>query len=830
MKALTLNLKLLISISISCLCACIDTGQSHNAPKTDISITYPQNLSALFKVDFLDTTPKSIQWDFGDGYSGSGSVINHQYLSAGNYSGKLSYNENGEDIHHNLTINIEGSNQSVTVKPTINIIIDSDHNDPNQLYKDNNLVPQLINSPLILSGILLQPNTCQAGRLCDTGDVLDWYTANLDYGDMIDIEVIKGSIDLQLIASDGEIIANNKNITNDLNIPAGQISTGQYQLYIKLNPLSDKSQYINHVQQQTVEQPTNYQPGKLIIQWEGTDNPELVDIKDSRIFNITDPNQTSSLPNARNSLMKNTDIKSVSLNYYRQPFSLENWQWPLIQQEITTLWEPLLIQGELPGQNTTVAILDTGIFFQHSNLIGMQTHSGYDFVSDPVNSGDYNGWDHDPSDPGNDNLNYHGSHVTGIIAAQPSDLGTSITGLAWAASIMPLRVLGQNGGTSYDLIQALRYAAGLSNDSQQLPSKPADIINLSLGGSEFSVAEQATINQVTKSGVIIVAATGNQGQNKISYPAAYKDVIAVGATDINGNIAEYSNYGAFIDIVAPGGHCTDNLCTEGVNSLSAIGMIQGQFDSRQSSWKRLSGTSMATAHVTGLLAIARSKLPSLDSNAINQLIKQQKITSDLLTAGFDYKSGWGNINSTKLLDLINTSHLDQASIWTSQSEVYLNPDETLSLPIITRGDTSKKTISAKYNPESLTISTNMNTLTISTPSDFTNNQTIELYLEDTLTSTINLYPKKNYPLPEFSQHLYLDLKNKGISSSGLRTVIEQDSWYANIPTLSPGQSIQASSDIDYDGVYCEIGEFCAQSEVGDSGSNNLILNGSILKR
>ena len=96
---------------------------------------------------------------------------------------------------------------------------------------------------------------------------------------------------------------------------------------------------------------------------------------------------------------------------------------------------------------------------------------------------------------------------------------------------------------------------------------------------------------------------------------------------------------------------------------------------------------------------------------------------------------------------------------------------------------------------------------------------------------INIYPVNNYELPEYSQHLYLNFENNGLQSSGLRTFIDQNAWQANIPPLTPGQVIQASSDIDYDGVYCELGEFCAYSEYStNNNENKVILNGSILGR
>ncbi|MDO6805363.1 S8 family serine peptidase, partial [Wenyingzhuangia sp. 1_MG-2023] len=107
---------------------------------------------------------------------------------------------------------------------------------------------------------------------------------------------------------------------------------------------------------------------------------------------------------------------------------------------------------------------------------------------------------------------WHGTHVAGTLAAATNnDLG--VAGIAWDAKVMPIRALGLEGGTSYDILQGMYYAAGLSNDSGTVPDQTADIINLSLGGSSYSVAEQSAITTIHDAGVIIVAASGNDGSS-----------------------------------------------------------------------------------------------------------------------------------------------------------------------------------------------------------------------------------------------------------------------------------------------------------------------------
>ena len=120
------------------------------------------------------------------------------------------------------------------------------------------------------------------------------------------------------------------------------------------------------------------------------------------------------------------------------------------------------------------------------------------FVRDPSSGLDGDGIDNNPEDPGSGGApgsnSYHGSHVAGTIAAAGNN-GLGVTGAAYSSRLMPLRALGAGGaGTSYDVLQAVRYAAGLANDSGTRPERPATIINLSLGGGAFSASAQQFVS------------------------------------------------------------------------------------------------------------------------------------------------------------------------------------------------------------------------------------------------------------------------------------------------------------------------------------------------
>jgi serine protease len=145
---------------------------------------------------------------------------------------------------------------------------------------------------------------------------------------------------------------------------------------------------------------------------------------------------------------------------------------------------------------------------------------------------------------------FHGTHVAGTIGAATNN-GGGVAGVAWGVTLVPLRVLGLGGGTSYDVLQAVRYAAGLANDSGT--SHPVDVINLSLGGGGFSSTEQSVYTQARNAGVIVVAAAGNDDSSQLFYPASYAGVVSVSAVDLRLLKAPYSSFGAAVDVAAPGG-------------------------------------------------------------------------------------------------------------------------------------------------------------------------------------------------------------------------------------------------------------------------------------
>jgi thermitase len=249
----------------------------------------------------------------------------------------------------------------------------------------------------------------------------------------------------------------------------------------------------------------------------------------------------------------------------------------------------------------TIAVLDTGVDLSHPDLSAKIT-SGFDFVEN----------DTDPQDD-----NGHGTHVAGIAAATTNN-STGVAGVSWGAQVMPIKILNRYGNGSYsDLAAGVIWAA----------DHGAHVINMSLGGGSSSSILEDAVNYAYARGVVQVAAAGNTGSGYILYPARYTHVIAVGATDANDNRASFSNYGAELDLVAPG--------------VSIYSTRWG------SSYGYRSGTSMSTPFVSGLAAI----LAGLSRPYSPDLIayEMESTALDLGASGWDTFYGHGLIQMDAVL-------------------------------------------------------------------------------------------------------------------------------------------------------------------------------------
>jgi serine protease len=346
-------------------------------------------------------------------------------------------------------------------------------------------------------------------------------------------------------------------------------------------------------------------------------------------------------------LAREPGVSAAAPNYRVRALAAPNdeayplqWHYPLIN--LPAAWD--ITNGD-PG--VVVAVVDTGILSRHPDLAG-QWVPGYDFVRDPERAGDGDGIDPDPEDTGSGNLrgDAHGTHVAGTVAAAGNNR-IGVTGAAWGVRVMPLRALGLGGeGSSYDVLQAVRFAAGLANDSGRLPERPADIINLSLGGEGFSQLASGLYRDVRARGISVVAAAGNEASSEPGYPAAYADVFSVSAVDAQRNLAPYSNRGDSIDLAAPGGDGGSDITGDGYpDGVLSTGVADGSF-----AYTFSSGTSMAAPHVAAVFALMKSVNPDLTATDIASLLAAGALTDDDGNAGRDERYGVGIINARKAVE------------------------------------------------------------------------------------------------------------------------------------------------------------------------------------
>lgn len=255
------------------------------------------------------------------------------------------------------------------------------------------------------------------------------------------------------------------------------------------------------------------------------------------------------------------------------------YQWHLQKVNAEAAWDVSR------GRGVTVAVIDTGIayrdygkrFKQVEDLKGARFADGWDFVHDRKEALDDNG---------------HGTHVAGTIA-QVTNNGVGVAGLANEATLMPLKVLTAGGfGNSADIADAVRWAA----------DHGAKVINMSLGGGAYSHVMARAVRYARDKGVVVVAAAGNAGVGRVSYPAAYPGVVAVSATRFDDALAPYSSWGPQVDLAAPGGDKTVDQNGDG----QPDGVLQNTIvrgDPTQGAYEWFQGTSMATPHVAAAAAL-----------------------------------------------------------------------------------------------------------------------------------------------------------------------------------------------------------------------------------
>ena len=285
--------------------------------------------------------------------------------------------------------------------------------------------------------------------------------------------------------------------------------------------------------------------------------------------------------------------------------------------------------------STVVAVLDTGIT-EHPDLQA-NIVTGYDFVSDPANARDGNGRDANPTDPGDyitgtSPSSWHGTHVSGIIAAESNEIG--ISGIAPNVKISPVRVLGVNGGSESDIAAGINWAIGVKLSGIPANPNPAKVVNLSIGSSSFSSCNtysptQLAIDESKKRNATLVTAAGNDNQFATnSYPGNCYGNITIGATGITGDRSYYSNYAGYsrsqdiyigVDISAPGGDDKVGY-NEPASGLIWSTLNDGKTTVGRATYGGEQGTSMASPIAAGVVALMYSVRPSITYTKVWEIL------------------------------------------------------------------------------------------------------------------------------------------------------------------------------------------------------------------
>jgi serine protease len=285
--------------------------------------------------------------------------------------------------------------------------------------------------------------------------------------------------------------------------------------------------------------------------------------------------------------------------------------------------------------SVVVAVLDTGIAYEDYRAFrrapdwgGTTFVPGYNVLTNDAHANDDD---------------FHGTHVASTIA-EATNNGEGAAGLAFGCALMPVKVLDDEGvGSFFEIAEGIEYAY------RDAPQK-AKVINLSLGGDNESRMLGTVIDAAVAAGVVIVASAGNDGSSTVSFPASHPRVIAVGGVDIRRLRAEYSNYGAALDVVAPGGDVDRDDDRDG----RPDGVLQQSFDPDEADGGRyddfayyyVSGTSQAAPHVAAMAALL-IRQGITDPAAVQAAI--ESTADDLGPSGRDDEYGHGLIRPVEAL-------------------------------------------------------------------------------------------------------------------------------------------------------------------------------------
>ena len=592
---------------------------------------------------------------------------------------------------------------------------------PNTDYLANNNSNNSVSSaPTITNPALIAGFTGHSG---DSGDLYKISTSSNMFVNLDVVDYASGSkdLDLSIWNSDGSqrsysYVSGSREWNETINLP----SSGTYLIWVR--PVTGSSKYYLTVGQRLTEQSINtsastsadYVKNEIISYIPFTKETiiSLTEDADSKqISSAASPLLTETTPGLRklkpvelisrfkNELSNSSNTELVysqkqidylshwkakerlrelnplanyNLNYYMkkmEAFSPDpkfNLQWNLRQINLDSTLNAI---GQ-EVKDIAVAVIDSGsptvdsVAWDSSNFIS----GGYDFVKSSSN-GDGDGIDNDPTDPASASSTgeSHGTHVATTIGLKND--GSDLNGMA--VKVLPLRVFPSAedaSATTFDINQAVLYAAGLPNDSGTVAptTTPIKVINMSLGG--YGAHDCSIYADVAAKGITVVASSGNEGSKdeagQYSYPASCSNVVSVAATNSYDQVAVYSQYNNMVDISAPGGASWIDADADG----NGDGVYAYYNDT---TIKGIQGTSMASPTVAGGLALLYAVDDSMTPTKINSFIQNGYVTDDLGASGYDNYYGYGRLNMAKAIEntLANIGNTTITYMYTSESFV-----------------------------------------------------------------------------------------------------------------------------------------------------------------
>jgi serine protease len=343
-------------------------------------------------------------------------------------------------------------------------------------------------------------------------------------------------------------------------------------------------------------------------------------------------------------LRADPQVEYVAVDHRRHPHAtpndtLFNGQWYLRSAEVSSVNAVGAWDRELGSTGVVIAVLDTGVLYDHPDLgradLGGKLLPGFDFVNGTAQANDGNGRDSDPSDPGDwvtssdrsdsaftncelKDSSWHGTRVAGMVGALTNN-AAGVAGLDWNSFILPVRVLGKCGGIDSDILAGMRWAAGLHVNGVPDNPTPARVLNMSLGsGGACEPSYRDVIQELTANKVLVVISAGNEG-TVVSSPANCPGVAGIAAIRHAGSKVGFSSLGPEVTIAAPGGNCVNvngGPCLFSLDTTSNSGSTVPATHSFTDQVNNNLGTSFSAPIVSGIAALMLSRNNNLSTTQL----------------------------------------------------------------------------------------------------------------------------------------------------------------------------------------------------------------------